>query len=162
VRQRPAARLLITDPLGRVLLFRFEHRTGALAGLCYWATPGGGVEGNETFEQAAIRELWEETGIRVDHVGPEVSQRQVVFQLADGEYVNEDERYFHVAVCSNRISSAGWTEYEIDCMTDHRWWDRHELRQSSDKIWPEDLADLLDAAISDMGRKSGFSRKTRV
>ena len=46
VRQRPAARLLITDPLGRVLLFRFEHRTGALAGMRYWATPGGGVEGD--------------------------------------------------------------------------------------------------------------------
>lgn len=30
----------------------------------------GGVEDGETFEQAAIRELEEETGIRSDDVGP--------------------------------------------------------------------------------------------
>jgi 8-oxo-dGTP pyrophosphatase MutT (NUDIX family) len=112
---------LITDPLGRVLLFRFEHRTGALAGSSYWATPGGGVEGKETFEEAAIRELWEETGIRVDHVGLPIGQRQVVLQLSDGEYVNEDERYFHVRVSSNRVSTAGWTADEVDCITDHHW-----------------------------------------
>jgi 8-oxo-dGTP pyrophosphatase MutT (NUDIX family) len=53
------------DPSGRILLFRFVHRNGALAGQDYWATPGGGVEDGETFEQAAIRELEEETGIRV-------------------------------------------------------------------------------------------------
>jgi 8-oxo-dGTP pyrophosphatase MutT (NUDIX family) len=146
VRQRPAARLLITDPLGRVLLFRFEHRTGALAGTSYWATPGGGVEADETFEQAAIRELWEETGIRVEHVGPQIAQRQVVFQLSDGEYVNEDERYFHVRVSSNSLSTAGWTAYEIECMTDHRWWARDELAQAAEKIWPENLIDLLKAS----------------
>jgi 8-oxo-dGTP pyrophosphatase MutT (NUDIX family) len=145
MRSRPSARLLITDPLGRVLLFRFEHRSGALAGTIYWATPGGGVEGGESFEQAAIRELWEETGMRVDHVGPQIGQRRVVFQLADGEYVNEDERYFHIRVASNRVSSDGWTAYEIECMTDHRWWAPDELAQASEKIWPENLADMLKA-----------------
>lgn len=146
MRERPAARLLITDPLGRVLLFRFEHRTGALAGSSYWATPGGGVEANETFEQAAIRELWEETGIRVDHVGRQVGQRRLVFQLADGEYVNEDERYFHVRVEGNHLSTAGWTAYEVECMTEHRWWGQGELAQATEKIWPENLAEMLKAA----------------
>jgi len=55
---------LVVDLSGRILLFRFVHRIGALAGQDYWATPGGGVEDGETFEQAAIRELEEETGIR--------------------------------------------------------------------------------------------------
>jgi len=57
MRRRPSARLLITDPTGRVLLFRFVHQRGALAGQSYWATPGGAVEEGETFAQAAVREL---------------------------------------------------------------------------------------------------------
>jgi 8-oxo-dGTP pyrophosphatase MutT (NUDIX family) len=103
------------------------------------------VEGDETFEQAAIRELWEETGIRVDHVGPQIGQCQVVFQLSDGEYVNEDERYFHVRVSSNHLSTAGWTAYEIECMTAYHWWAPNELEQASEKIWPENLAAMLKA-----------------
>lgn len=144
--RRPSARLLITDPLGRVLLFRFEHRTGALAGTVYWATPGGGVEGDETFAQAAIRELWEETGIRVDDVGPQIGQRQVVLQLSDGQYVSEDERYFHVPVASDRLCTANWTEYEIECTTHHHWWALDELARASEKIWPENLIDMLKGA----------------
>jgi 8-oxo-dGTP pyrophosphatase MutT (NUDIX family) len=53
-----------------VLLFRFSYKRGALAGRTYWATPGGGLEEGDTFEQAAIRELKEETGLHVDTIGP--------------------------------------------------------------------------------------------
>jgi 8-oxo-dGTP pyrophosphatase MutT (NUDIX family) len=137
--------LLITDAFGRVLLFRFEHQAGALAGMRYWATPGGGVEGDETFEEAAIRELWEETGIRADDVGCEIGQRQVVFQLSDGQYVNEDEHYFHVRVSTNQVSTLGWTAYEMECMTGHRWWTQDELEQTEEDVFPENLAGMLRA-----------------
>jgi len=145
VRQRPAARLLITDALGRVLLFRFEHRTGALAGATYWATPGGGVEDGETFEEAAMRELREETGMEVTDVGCQIARRQVVFQLSDGEHVQEDERYFHIRVSSNQLSTAGWTAYEVECMTGHHWWTLEELEQAAERISPENLAHMLQA-----------------
>ena len=149
MRHRPAARLLILDPLGRVLLFHFQHRSGALAGKAYWATPGGGVEDGETFEAAALRELWEETGIRVDHVGPQVAQRQVVFQLAGGEYVDEDERYFQLRVADDQVSTGDWTSYEVECMTGHRWWTQDELAQTAEQVWPQDLGTMLKSLAKD-------------
>ncbi|MET0962118.1 MAG: NUDIX domain-containing protein [Noviherbaspirillum sp.] len=144
MRTRPAARLLVTDPAGRVLLFRFEHRTGALAGLCYWATPGGGVEDGESFAQAAVRELREETGMQVADVGGEVAQRRVVFQLADGSHVHEDERYFHVQSAGGQPSSAGWSADERLCIAACRWWTRGELAATTEEVWPRDLLALLE------------------
>ena len=143
MRQRPSARWLVTDTLGRVLLFRFEHHDGALAGVHYWATPGGGVEQGETFEQAAVRELWEETGIRIVDAGTQMAQCEVVFQLVDGSYVNNIERYFHIRVVNTDLSKEGWTAYERECMTDTRWWSPQDLRETAEKIWPENLLNML-------------------
>jgi 8-oxo-dGTP diphosphatase len=146
IRRRPSARLLILDASGRVLLFRFVHKKGALAGQDYWATPGGGVEDGETFEQAAIRELEEETGICVQDIGPEVAKRQFVQQMPDGEYVAADERFFLVKARDPSLSREGWTAQEAEVMADHKWWWCEELMQISATVWPENLPALLKAA----------------
>jgi 8-oxo-dGTP diphosphatase len=148
MRTRPSARLLILDPSGRVLLFRFVHKTGALAGDDYWATPGGGVEAGETFEQTAIWELKEETGIEARTIGPEVAYRSVVLQLPDGEWVTADERYFLVESQDATLSRDGWTALEAEVMAEHRWWSRDELAQTSATVWPEDLLTMLSAATA--------------
>ena len=146
MRSRPSARLLILDPSGRVLLFRFVHKTGALAGQDYWATPGGGVENGETFEQAALRELREETGIRAQTIGPEVGRRLFTLQMPDGEHVTADERFFLVRSVDASLSRDGWTALEQEVMTEHKWWSREELARTSATVWPENLAAMLDAA----------------
>ncbi|EBM3361235.1 NUDIX domain-containing protein, partial [Salmonella enterica subsp. enterica serovar Derby] len=53
MRIRPSSRLIIISPENQVLLFFFSHENDALNGKSYWATPGGGLESNESFEQAA-------------------------------------------------------------------------------------------------------------
>ena len=87
MRERPSSRLLVIDPLQRVLLFRFEHKQGPLAGQQFWATPGGALDPGESYAQAACRELLEETGLLVDDPGPEVSQRIATFQMPYGDLV---------------------------------------------------------------------------
>jgi 8-oxo-dGTP pyrophosphatase MutT (NUDIX family) len=137
---------LIIEPAGRVLLFRFVFNKGPLAGEDYWATPGGGVEEGETFEQAAIRELREETGIRVESVGPPVGQREFVLQLSDGEHVVADERFFRVEAKEATLSRDEWTAQEVEVMVAHRWWSRDELSQTSETVWPENLIEMLPEA----------------
>ncbi len=142
---RPSARLLVLDPEGRVLLFRFAHPDGAKGHRHYWATPGGRREAGESFAEAAIRELAEETGMVRDDVGPEVARRQFVLTLPDGEEVLADERFFVVRVEETGLSRAGWTEEETQVMAEHRWWHRHELEASAALIFPENLAAMLRA-----------------
>ena len=144
MRTRPSARLLVVDHAGSILLFRFVHSRGALAGEDYWATPGGGVADGETFKQAAIRELEEETGIRVEDIGPAIGRREVVLQLPDGEFIMVDERYFLVKAENTGLSRDGWT---AEVMADHKWWSRDELAKTSSTIWPDNLLAMLESAV---------------
>lgn len=51
----------IVEDQGRVLLVRH-----VLPGKYdFWVAPGGGIKGEESYEVAAAREVWEETGIKV-------------------------------------------------------------------------------------------------
>lgn len=59
MRNRQAARLLLIDDRGRVLLVQFENGRGER----WWAAPGGGVDPGETIEQALAREAEEELGL---------------------------------------------------------------------------------------------------
>lgn len=149
MRERKAARLLVISPSHAVLLFRFVHKDGALAGQNYWATPGGGVEAGETFAAAAIRELREETGIEVEAVAAPVRDRRVTLMLPCGETVLAIEQYFVVQAPSEALSKAEWTVHETQVMADHRWWSAAELRATEETVWPEGLVEMLqDAGVS--------------
>ncbi|CCD83783.1 conserved hypothetical protein; putative NUDIX hydrolase [Bradyrhizobium sp. ORS 285] len=146
MRERPSSRLLVLDPEGRLLLFKFVHLAGALAGQAFWATPGGGLDPGESYEAAACREMFEETGIRIDHPGPEIAQRAVIFTLVDGEEVSADERYFLIKVAQAELSSMHWTELERAAIAAQRWWQRDELAATSDQVFPEDIVEMLTRA----------------
>jgi 8-oxo-dGTP diphosphatase len=111
MRRRPSSRLLVIDQNNRVLLFRFAFKCGPLTGHDYWATPGGALEAGENFADAARRELFEETGILRDAVGPEVAEREFVVQLHDGEYVMAEERLYLVRVADQSLSWDYWNPH---------------------------------------------------
>lgn len=143
MRQRPSSRLLVIDAEHRVLLFKFVHLAGRLAGQQFWATPGGGLDPGESYEAAACREMFEETGVRIDHPGPQIAQRSTIFTLVDGEVVSADERYFLIKADSTAVSFLHWTELERTAILAHRWWHQAELAATADQVFPEDLADML-------------------
>jgi 8-oxo-dGTP diphosphatase len=139
-RPRPAARILLTDPAGRVLLFRFvvDDRPP------FWCTPGGAVDPGESYDEAAGRELREETGLDLA-CGPEIAQRTVEFVTIEGDPVWADERYYHVRYTGGEIHAGGHTELERRVMREWRWFAPDELARHDEAYFPEDLAAMLAA-----------------
>ena len=145
---RPSARLLVLNPQGSVLLFRFSYRFGPLAGQSYWSTPGGAVEQGETFQEAAARELFEETGIIATAIGEPVAERTFPLQLTDGTWVTAEELYFLVQANDDSVSRAGWTDAERQTMFDHHWWTMEEISGTGEIVYPENLATMIAEAAS--------------
>jgi 8-oxo-dGTP diphosphatase len=143
MRERPSSRLLILNAEQRLLLFRFEHKRGPLAGQSFWATPGGGVDPGESFGEAACREMLEETGFSISDPGPQVARRKATFRLTTGELVASDERFFLIRLPALEVSVENWTVLEREVMSAPRWWSRADLVSTTDQVWPENLVQIL-------------------
>jgi len=149
--RRFTARALPIDDQGRVLLLNgFDP---AHPDEPYWFTIGGAIEGGETLQHAAARELFEEVGIRAgveDLLGP-YGTSTIEFSFA--EYaVTQDQTFFAVRVGEVEVSFDHMDQVEKDTTIGHRWWTAEELDATEDVVFPEDLPAILRKIRMDAGR----------
>jgi 8-oxo-dGTP pyrophosphatase MutT (NUDIX family) len=143
---RRSARVLLVDAVGRVLLFQSED---------LWFTPGGGIEDGETTEQAAARELWEETGLCLapDQLGPMVAESSGYADLGWASGMFHDTYYFQRAPDGFAVDISGFQPLEASIVSGHRWWTVDEVEASPMRVFPSGLAPLLRDLL--VGRMPG-------
>lgn len=139
LRLRQAARAIVLDPADRILLVGFQ-----LPHVTLWETPGGGLIGDETPEQAVRRELREEAGLEDVELGPAVWLRTHLVPMGDGRWDGQAERFYLVrAPAFEPAPGLTWDELRAEGMTDIRWWTPDELEETTERLAPRRLPLLL-------------------
>ncbi len=142
---RVAVRIVLLDSSSRVLLFEGRDLSDSGDSVRFWFTAGGGVDATESLEDAALRELQEETGQSdLGLVGP-FHRREFDF-LNHGEPQHQVEHFFAARTSDTSLNDRGWTELEQIAMTTWRWWTTEELQAESVQYFPDNLVDLVRQA----------------
>jgi 8-oxo-dGTP pyrophosphatase MutT (NUDIX family) len=145
--ERQAARVVVVAD-GRVLL-----QQGADPGRpdrgSWWITPGGGLGDGESLEEAAVREVREETGFLLSRemLGPVIATRVASFEF-EGRRYRQEESFFAVCVEPFTPEHDGWDELEQRVLLDHRWWTVDELLATDEAVYPRELAEVVQSLLA--------------
>lgn len=144
---RATARVLLVDEADRLLLMLTEW-PAEVDRPARWITPGGGVDPGESVRDAAIRELWEETGLRIPDPGAVVHVDEFRVDRTDGHVDVGHATYFLHRTTAFEPSRDGWTPEEHIDVLEARWWTLDELAATTEPVQPADLAAIARRVLS--------------
>ncbi len=157
--ERSAVRVVLRDSGGRILLFRAVLASRSEAG--WWELPGGGLDPGETYLEAAIREIREETGLVV---GPgQISAprwRRSATWSGRGIRRLQHEVVVQATVAGDRpeITRTGQTAEELEEYVGARWWEPEAIRASAERFYPGRLPELLGTFLAGKTIEEPFER----
>ena len=142
---RRTVKLLLVDPDRRLLLLRGRDTT---TGAHHWYPVGGGIEADESGDEAAAREAWEETGLEGLPPGMPVWTRDAHYEYSGRSY-DVHETWLHHDVARFDPAPARLSDYESGSIVGFHWWTVGELRGTGETVFPADLGDRFAQLVRD-------------
>jgi 8-oxo-dGTP pyrophosphatase MutT (NUDIX family) len=150
VKHRETARIMLVDEQNRIFLLKthFDPEVGLPP---RWLTPGGGIDSGESTLQAAVRELYEETGmtVRPEVLGEPVLVASGRWDWADGlSYHTYTDTIYELKVQNFEPDTSGFTQDEMRDILEYRWWTVEEILESQEPLAPHELRAWLRGTFS--------------
>jgi len=115
----------------------------------FWFTVGGQIEENESINEAAIREIYEETGIKKEEIelGPIVWFGE--FDLILNGVLTRLKQKFMVAKTNQKnVFLKNPTSWEKNVITEFKWYSLDEIKNTNEIIYPALLSEYLPDIIA--------------
>jgi len=145
---RTSSKLVVVDEQDRVLLL--DCTDPGAPGLRWAELPGGGIEAGEDAEQAAVREVLEETGLEVPlgAVGPLVWTQTASFTWRRERHVAEHEGRVARVSGAPALRPVELTDAEQGTILGLRWWTLQEVAEAPGRFFPRNLPTLLPRMLA--------------
>jgi 8-oxo-dGTP pyrophosphatase MutT (NUDIX family) len=146
--QRQSVKVLLLNPKNQLLLMHVDDpKTRSSDGKyhgSFWAPIGGGIKFPETAQQAAVREVFEETGIQLKdrELGPMVWYGEFDLIL-DAKMTHIKQFYFVARTKQTETSLSNLTQSEKKTVKKLHWFSLKELQESDEVFFPVVLLDFL-------------------